>query len=71
MFKRIRFFIGISYRRASDKVCDQISDTVLDTVLREDPKGRVACEHFIWAVIVGGEITTSTYVDVADLVREL
>ncbi|MDP2652626.1 MAG: methionine adenosyltransferase [Candidatus Omnitrophota bacterium] len=54
-----------------DKVCDQISDAVLDAVLKEDPKGRVACETFISAglVIVGGEITTTTYIDVHRLVR--
>ncbi|NTV29233.1 MAG: methionine adenosyltransferase [Candidatus Omnitrophica bacterium] len=54
-----------------DKVCDQISDAVLDAVLKDDPRGRVACETFISAglVIVGGEITTSTYVDVHKLVR--
>lgn len=56
-----------------DKVCDQISDAVLDAVLREDPKGRVACETFITAglVIVGGEITTTTYIDVQNLVRKV
>jgi len=56
-----------------DKVCDQISDAVLDAVLRDDPKGRVACETFISAglVIVGGEITTTTYVDVHKLVRRV
>ncbi len=54
-----------------DKVCDQISDAVLDAVLKDDPKGRVACETFVSAglVIVGGEITTTTYVDVHKLVR--
>ena len=54
-----------------DKVCDQISDSVLDTVLKDDPKGRVACETFIsmGLVIVGGEITTTTYIDVHKLVR--
>ena len=54
-----------------DKVCDQISDAVLDTVLKSDSRGRVACETFITAglVIVGGEITTTTYVDVQKLVR--
>jgi S-adenosylmethionine synthetase len=54
-----------------DKVCDQISDAVLDAVLRKDPAGRVACETFIsmGLVIVGGEITTKTYVDVNKLVR--
>jgi len=56
-----------------DKVCDQISDAVLDEVLRADKKGRVACETFITVglVIVGGEITTTTYVDVPNLVRSL
>jgi S-adenosylmethionine synthetase len=55
-----------------DKVCDQISDAVLDQVLRNDPKGRVACETFITTglVIVGGEITTTTFVDVQKLVRK-
>lgn len=56
-----------------DKVCDQISDAVLDQVLRDDPRGRVACETFITAglVIVGGEITTKTFVDVQSLVRRV
>lgn len=56
-----------------DKVCDQISDAVLDSILKNDPKGRVACETFITAglVIVGGEITTTTYVDVHKLVRRV
>ena len=54
-----------------DKVFDQISDAVLDQVLKNDPKGRVACETFITTglVIVGGEITTTTFVDVQKLVR--
>ncbi len=56
-----------------DKVCDQISDAVLDAVLKNDPKGRVACETFIsmGLVIVGGEITTHTYVDIHKLVRRV
>ncbi len=56
-----------------DKVCDQISDAVLDAVIAQDPKGRVACETFITVglVVVGGEITTSCWVDVQDLVRGL
>jgi len=54
-----------------DKVCDQISDSVLDAVLKDDPRGRVACESFatVGLAIVGGEITTHTYVDVQELVR--
>ena len=56
-----------------DKVCDNISDGVLDAVLKDDPRGRVACETFCTSglVIVGGEITTSTYVDVHKLVRDV
>lgn len=56
-----------------DKVSDQISDAVLDAVLKEDPKGRVACETFIsnGLVIVGGEITTTTFIDVHKIAREV
>ncbi|MFH1359923.1 MAG: methionine adenosyltransferase [Candidatus Omnitrophota bacterium] len=56
-----------------DKVCDQISDAVLDEVLRHDSKGRVACETFITVglVIVGGEITTSSYIDIQSVVRRV
>ena len=55
-----------------DKMADQISDSVLDAVLADDPEGRVACETFLTTglVVVGGEITTSTYVDIPGLVRE-
>ncbi len=54
-----------------DKVCDQISDAVLDEVLRHDPSGRVACETYITVglVLVGGEVTTKTWVDLNTLVR--
>jgi len=56
-----------------DKVCDQVSDSVLDEVLRQDPTGRVACETYITMglIIVGGEITTSGYVDIHKLCRNL
>ncbi len=56
-----------------DKVCDQISDAVLDEVLSHDPRCRVACETFITVglVIVGGEITTGSWVDVQELVRQV
>jgi len=56
-----------------DKVCDQISDAVLDDVIRQDPRGRVACETFITVglVVVGGEITTKGWVDLQKLVRNL
>jgi S-adenosylmethionine synthetase len=55
-----------------DKVADQISDAVLDAILKDDPMGRVACETFVITgqVHVGGEITTSTYVDIPRLVRK-
>ncbi len=56
-----------------DKLCDQISDAVLDAVLAEDPDGRVACETSTTTgiIFVFGEITTSTYVDIPKLVREV
>ena len=55
-----------------DKVSDQISDAVLDACLKDDPNSRVACEVFCTTglVVVGGEITTSTYIDVQDIVRK-
>src|SRR2546421_2102013 len=55
-----------------DKVADQISDAVLDAVLTDDPSGRVACETLITPglVVVAGEITTETYVDIPALVRK-
>jgi S-adenosylmethionine synthetase len=54
-----------------DKIADQISDSVLDAVLADDPLGRVACETLITTglVVVAGEITTETYVDIPRLVR--
>src|ERR1700726_2227909 len=56
-----------------DKMADQISDSVLDAVLKEDPKGRVACEVLVTTgiCVVSGEITTNTYVDVPRLVRSV
>ena len=55
-----------------DKLCDQISDGILDAVLRDDPMGRVACETAVTngLVVVMGEITTSSYVDVPKIVRD-
>src|SRR3954469_8278035 len=55
-----------------DKVADQISDGILDAVLRDDPAGRVACETLVntGLVVVSGEISTTTYVDIQDIVRE-
>ena len=56
-----------------DKVADQISDGVLDAILKDDPNGRVACETLCTTglVMVSGEITTSTYVDIPKLAREI
>jgi S-adenosylmethionine synthetase len=56
-----------------DKVCDQISDAVLDAILADDPDARVACETSTTTglVMVFGEITTSTYVDVQQVVRQV
>ena len=55
-----------------DKVADQISDAVLDEILRQDPRGRVACETMVTTglVIVAGEITTSALFDIPGLVRK-
>jgi S-adenosylmethionine synthetase len=55
-----------------DKMADQISDGVLDAVLRDDPQGRVACETLVntGLVVVSGEITTDTYVDIPKLARQ-
>jgi S-adenosylmethionine synthetase len=54
-----------------DKVADQISDGVLDAVMKDDPLGRVACETLVntGLVVVSGEITTSTYVDIQEIAR--
>ncbi len=54
-----------------DKICDQVSDAVLDTVFAEDPGARVACECFAATgmIVVGGEITTSMYIDLPEVVR--
>lgn len=56
-----------------DKICDQISDAVLDAIIAEDPDARVACEVGVTTglVVVMGEITTSTYVDIGQLTRDV
>ena len=56
-----------------DKVCDQISDAVLDEILRQDPRGRVACETTACTgmIHIMGEISTSCYVDVAEIARKV
>jgi len=56
-----------------DKLCDQISDAILDACLAEDPLSRVACETFASTamVLVGGEITTNTFIDIQQVVRDV
>lgn len=56
-----------------DKICDQIADTVLDEVLKDDPNSACCCEVFTTTgmVVVGGEITTKTYVDIQKIVRDV
>ena len=56
-----------------DKICDQISDAVLDTIIRDDPKGKCCCECFTTTgmVLVGGEITTNTWVNIQQIVRDV
>jgi S-adenosylmethionine synthetase len=55
-----------------DKIADQISDSVLDAIFTDDPNGRVACETFVTTgmILVGGEITTETYVDIPKIARQ-
>ncbi len=56
-----------------DKICDQVADAILDDIMKKDPNGRVACEVATTTglVIVLGEITTKTYVDVPDIVKKV
>jgi len=56
-----------------DKICDQISDAVLDAILTDDPNARVACETAVTTglIVVMGEITTSTYVDIGTIARDV
>jgi len=74
MAARKHFFTSESVGEGHpDKLCDQISDGVLDEVLRQDPYGRVACETYVTMglLIVGGEITTTAFVDIQKLAREI
>jgi len=56
-----------------DKLCDQVSDAILDACLKDDPQSRVACETFASTslVLIGGEITTNTFVDFQHIVRKI
>ena len=73
MLKKRRLFTSESVTEGHpDKICDQISDSILDAILTNDPNARVACETSVTTglVLVAGEITTSTYVDIPKIVRE-
>ena len=73
MSKRFLFTSESVTEGHPDKLCDQISDGVLDAIFARDPEAKVACETFATTglVLVGGEIHTSTYVDVPTLVRQI
>jgi S-adenosylmethionine synthetase len=74
MEKRRYFFTSESVGEGHpDKLCDQVSDAILDACLRDDPESRVACETFASTslVLVGGEITTKTFVDFQKIVRDV
>ena len=72
MDKKIYFTSEFVSPGHPDKICDQISDSILDACLADDENSRVACETFATTglVVVGGEITTKTYVDVQKIVRD-
>lgn len=70
---RKKFFTSESVTEGHpDKICDQISDSILDAILTADPMARVACETSVTTglVLIAGEITTSTYVDIPKVVRQ-
>jgi S-adenosylmethionine synthetase len=74
MAERRYFFTSESVGEGHpDKLCDQISDAILDACFQDDPQSRVACETFASTslVLVGGEITTQTFVDVQEIVRNV
>ena len=73
MLKNRKLFTSESVTEGHpDKICDQISDAILDNILKDDPEARVACETAVTTglVLVMGEITTTTYVDIQKIVRE-
>jgi S-adenosylmethionine synthetase len=74
MEKRRYFFTSESVGEGHpDKLCDQVSDAILDACLKDDPQSRVACETYASTslVLVGGEITTKTFVDFQSVVRDV
>ncbi|WP_066192633.1 MULTISPECIES: methionine adenosyltransferase [Gracilibacillus] len=73
MTKNRRLFTSESVTEGHpDKICDQISDSILDEILKSDPNARVACETTVTTglVLVSGEISTTTYVDIPKIVRD-
>src|SRR5699024_1621218 len=73
MAVKLRLFTSESVTEGHpDKICDQISDAILDEILAKDPNARVACETTVTTgmVLVAGEITTTTYVDIPSIVRQ-
>ncbi len=73
MTEKNYFFTSESVTEAHpDKVCDQISDAILDAILKVDPNGKCCCEVFTTTglIMIGGEITTSTYVDATKIARD-
>src|SRR5690606_19123171 len=71
--KKRRLFTSESVTEGHpDKICDQISDAILDAILEKDPNARVAAETSVTTglVLVAGEITTTTYVDIPKIVRD-
>ena len=56
-----------------DKICDQVSDAIVDAIIKDDPNARIAAECFTktGSIMVGGEITTSTYVEIQEVVRDV
>jgi S-adenosylmethionine synthetase len=74
MEKRRYFFTSESVGEGHpDKLCDQVSDAILDACLKDDPQSRVACETFSSTslILIGGEITTNTFVDFQQIVRNV
>jgi S-adenosylmethionine synthetase len=74
MAKKTHLFTSESVTEGHpDKVCDQVSDAVLDSVLSQDERGRVACETYVTMglLIIGGEITTTAFVDIHKMCRDL
>jgi len=72
MSKRYKFTSESVTEGHPDKICDQISDAILDAIYAEDPQARVACETLVTTglVVVAGEITTKTYIEIPKVVRE-